>query len=267
VGHSKSKVACDIARQINAELSAQDFQTRVGADTESVFHDRFWDRLDLVVNAVDNVHARLYVDKKCVWHGKPLLESGTLGTKANSQVVIPHKTQCYGDSQDPPEEAIPMCTLRNFPNQIEHCIEWGRDMFNRMFHDIPKEAVAFLSNHQQFLEQLKKSTTQSGMKEQLQEIQRLVELKKNADFFKCVEIAKAHFDEHFDFNIRNLLHMFPEDHKDKDGQPFWSGPKRAPVPLPFDKSDSLHVQFVLACANLIAFNLGIGQERNSAEVA
>jgi len=36
------------------------------------------------VNAVDNIHARLYVDGRCVWYEKPLLESGTLGTKANS---------------------------------------------------------------------------------------------------------------------------------------------------------------------------------------
>jgi ubiquitin-activating enzyme E1 len=99
----------------------------VAPNTENVFTDAFWEDLDFVVNAVDNVKARQYVDGRCVWFEKPLLESGTLGTKANSQMIIPHKTQCYSDSQDPPEESIPMCTLRHFPNQIEHCIEWGRD--------------------------------------------------------------------------------------------------------------------------------------------
>jgi ubiquitin-activating enzyme E1 len=82
---------------------------------------------------VDNKKARLYVDARCVWYEKPLLESGTLGTKANSQMIVPHVTLCYGDSQDPEEKSIPMCTLRNFPNLIEHCIEWGRDSFNAMF--------------------------------------------------------------------------------------------------------------------------------------
>ena len=104
-----------------------------------------------------------------------------------------------------------------------------------MFHDTPKDAVEFFTNHQAFLAQLKQGTTSSGMKEQLEEILRLVELKKTADFTKCIEIAKSYYNEHFDFNIRNLLHMFPEDHKDKDGQPFWSGPKRFPVPLSFEK--------------------------------
>ena len=151
VGDSKSKVACDIAHQMNSSLNVKDFQTRVGSDTESVFNDKFWEELSFVVNAVDNIKARLYVDQKCVWYEKPLLESGTLGTKANSQMIIPHKTQCYGDSQDPPEESIPMCTLRNFPNLIEHCIEWGREQFNKFFFDAPNDTIQYINNSQLFI--------------------------------------------------------------------------------------------------------------------
>ncbi len=52
--------------------------------------------LDLVVNALDNVNARLYVDSRCVYFNKPLLESGTLGPKCNTQDVIPRLTENYG---------------------------------------------------------------------------------------------------------------------------------------------------------------------------
>lgn len=97
-----------------------------------------------MTNAVDNVKARQYIDGKCVWHCKPLMESGTLGTKANVQVVLPKLTQSYNDSTDPPEEAIPMCTLRNFPFQIEHTIEWARDMFVGQFEDSPKEMENYI---------------------------------------------------------------------------------------------------------------------------
>ena len=116
------------------------------------------------------MHARLYVDSKCVWYEKPLLESGTLGTKANSQMVVPHVTQCYGDSQDPPEESIPMCTLRNFPNQIEHCIEWGRDKFNSLFVDTPGDLVSFLDNSNAFMAQLKLNSTTTAIVESLERI-------------------------------------------------------------------------------------------------
>ena len=50
----------------------------------------------LQVNALDNVNARLYVDGRCVYFKKPLLESGTLGPKANTQMVIPRLTENYG---------------------------------------------------------------------------------------------------------------------------------------------------------------------------
>lgn len=43
-----------------------------------------------IVNALDNVNARLYVDSRCVYFCKPLMESGTLGAKCNTQ-VRPHQ--------------------------------------------------------------------------------------------------------------------------------------------------------------------------------
>jgi len=64
-----------------------------------------------------------YMDRRCVYYKKPLLESGTLGTKANVQVVLPHLTESYSSSQDPPEKSIPVCTLKNFPNAIEHTLQ------------------------------------------------------------------------------------------------------------------------------------------------
>ena len=63
------------------------------------------------------------MDQRCVFYKKPLLESGTLGTKGNVQVIIPDLTECYSSSHDPPEKETPMCTVKNFPNSINHCIE------------------------------------------------------------------------------------------------------------------------------------------------
>lgn len=144
VGTPKSKTALEIGVTMNKDLHAESLQKFVSPDTEDIFNDTFWNRLSFVVNAVDNVKARQYVDQRCVWFKKALLESGTLGTKANSQMVIPHLTECYSDSQDPPEDSVPMCTLRNFPNQIEHTIEWGRAAFNDLFVDKAAQAKDYL---------------------------------------------------------------------------------------------------------------------------
>ena len=72
----------------------------------------------------------LYMDQRCVYYRKPLLESGTLGTKGNIQVVLPNVTESYGSSQDPPEKTVPICTLHNFPNVIEHTLQVTIGLYN-----------------------------------------------------------------------------------------------------------------------------------------
>lgn len=65
----------------------------------------------------------MYMDRRCVYYRRPLLETGTLGSKGNTQVVYPFLTESYSSSQDPPEKTIPICTVKHFPNQIEHTIQ------------------------------------------------------------------------------------------------------------------------------------------------
>ena len=85
------------ATALNPAFKPRALQNRVSPNTEDVFDDAFWRDLDVVVNALDNVTARLYVDSRCVYFGKPLLESGTLGPKCNTQMVIPKLTENYGE--------------------------------------------------------------------------------------------------------------------------------------------------------------------------
>jgi ubiquitin-activating enzyme E1 len=47
---------------MNPALNVQDHLTLVSPDTENYFNDPFWESLNFVVNAVDNIKARLYVD-------------------------------------------------------------------------------------------------------------------------------------------------------------------------------------------------------------
>lgn len=92
----KAAVGSQAATALNPAFRPTPLQNRVSPDTEDVFNDAFWKGLDVVVNALDNVTARLYVDSRCVYFGKPLLESGTLGPKCNTQVVVPYMTENYG---------------------------------------------------------------------------------------------------------------------------------------------------------------------------
>ena len=87
VGSSKAQVASALGKKANPQFRVNAMNQFVASTTEHIFTEDMWDGLDLVIGAVDNIKARMYIDSKCVWHHKPFLDSGTLGTKANTQVV------------------------------------------------------------------------------------------------------------------------------------------------------------------------------------
>lgn len=106
--------------------------------TSHIFTDQFFEELDIVTNALDNIAARKYVDIRCVTAKTPLIESGTLGPKGHVQVILPYKTESYGSQQDPEDNTeIPHCTLKMFPEETLHCVEWARDKFGKMFSQGP----------------------------------------------------------------------------------------------------------------------------------
>eukprot|EP00929_Paragymnodinium_shiwhaense_P113862 TRINITY_DN82152_c0_g1_i1.p1 TRINITY_DN82152_c0_g1~~TRINITY_DN82152_c0_g1_i1.p1 ORF type:complete len:1033 (-),score=202.21 TRINITY_DN82152_c0_g1_i1:151-3249(-) len=266
VGKSKSVTAAAAAKVMNPGLNIHAMEMRVGAETEGTFNEDFWNGLHCVVNALDNIQARMYVDSQCVWFAKPLLESGTLGTKANVQVILPHLTQSYGDSQDPPEESFPICTLKYFPNAIEHTIEWSRDLFEERFVGNAQEVNSFLENPDDFLHKLTREGSGTTQLARLRAIRSALDRQLKA-FDACVNFAVDEFQERFHDSICQLLHTFPLDHKTSEGTLFWSSPKRPPNPIRFDVADEVHLGFVTAAANLYAANLGIAGVRDEAAVA
>lgn len=113
---------------------------KVHEGTANVYTEKFFSALDVVANALDNIQARRYVDSRCVSAKVPLLESGTLGPKGHVQVIVPYKTESYGSQNDPGAEEgeIPHCTLKSFPEETLHCVEWARDKFCKLFTQRPK---------------------------------------------------------------------------------------------------------------------------------
>ena len=141
----KSSTAASAVKTMNPSLNITAYQEKVAPDTEHIFGDDFYDKLSGVCTALDNIEARLYVDQRCLFYRLPMLESGTLGTKGNTQVVVPHLTENYGATRDPPEKSIPVCTLKNFPNQITHTLQWARDWFEGAFKQAAEEVNTYLS--------------------------------------------------------------------------------------------------------------------------
>lgn len=259
VGKLKSECAAAAVQAMNPDLNGKidALRDRVGPDTEHIFNEDFWDGLDAVTNALDNVEARTYVDRRCVFFRKPLLDSGTLGTKGNTQVIIPRLTESYSSSQDPPEQSFPMCTLRSFPNRIEHTIAWAKDLFHTYFSGSPEIVNLYLTQPNYLADALKQS---GNGKQTLETLRDYLVTEKPATFEDCIIWARHQFEKQYYNAIAQLLYNFPKDSKTSSGQPFWSGPKRAPDPAKFNPSNPTHLTFVIAAANLRAFNYNISPE-------
>ncbi|MCJ1403687.1 hypothetical protein MMC11_006910 [Xylographa trunciseda] len=256
VGRMKSDAATEAVEAMNPDLKGKivTLKDRVGPETEHIFNETFWEGLDGVTNALDNVDARQYVDRRCVFFRKPLLESGTLGTKGNTQVVLPSLTESYSSSQDPPEQSFPQCTLKSFPNKIEHTIAWAKEKFHGYFVGPPEIVNLYLTKPNYIQETLKQSGNEIGTLENLRDY---LVTEKPLNFDDCIVWARNMFEKEYNNAIQQLLFNFPKDSTTSSGAAFWSGPKRAPNPLKFDVNNPTHLSYVVSAANLHAFNYGI----------
>ncbi|CAJ2633015.1 unnamed protein product [Trifolium pratense] len=256
IGQAKSTVAASAAASINPSFNIEALQNRVSPETENVFHDTFWENLSVVINALDNVNARLYVDQRCLYFQKPLLESGTLGAKCNTQMVIPHLTENYGASRDPPEKQAPMCTVHSFPHNIDHCLTWARSEFDGLLEKTPAEVNTYLSNPSEYTNAMR-TAGDAQAKDNLERVLDCLDRDKCDTFEDCIAWARLKFEDYFANRVKQLTFTFPEDAATSTGAPFWSAPKRFPRPLQFSTADLTHLNFVMSAAILRSETFGI----------
>lgn len=96
----------------------------------------------------------------------------------------------------------------------------------------------------------------------LESVNRVLVDERPSNLHDCVRWARLYWEEQYSNNIKQLLHTFPPNETTTSGAPFWSGPKRCPHPLKFDVSNELHLNYVIAAANLRAYVYGLPQCRD-----
>ncbi|KAG8014818.1 Ubiquitin-like modifier-activating enzyme 6, partial [Nibea albiflora] len=262
----KSTTAAEATRDINPDLQVDAHLNKVSPATESIYNDSFYSRLNLVVTALDNVEARRYVDSRCLSNQRPLLDSGTMGTKGHTEIIVPNLTESYNSHRDPPEEEIPFCTLKSFPSVIEHTIQWARDKFENAFVHKPSMYNSFWQTHPSAEAVLQRMQAGESLEGSFQVIKLLS--RRPSHWEQCIAVARLKFEKYFKRKALQLLHSFPLDTRLKDGSLFWQSPKRPPTPLDFDLKDSLHFTFIVSTARLFAgiYNIPYSEKDLSEEV-
>lgn len=129
---SKAKTARETVLKFNKDA-------QITAHHASIFDPQFdisfFKSFDLVLNALDNLAARRYVNKMCLAANKPLIESGTAGYLGQVSAHLKGVTSCYDCTPKETErKTYPVCTIRSTPSAPIHCIVWGKSfLFSNLF--------------------------------------------------------------------------------------------------------------------------------------
>jgi hypothetical protein len=112
--------------------------------------------------------------------------------------------------------------------------QWSRTQFDNLFVK-PAQAINAYLSEPNYLESTLKYSGQQ--REQVEQIVSYLVTNKPLTFEECIVWARLQFERDYNNDIRQLLFSLPKDAVTSSGQPFWSGPKRAPDPLTFNSSD------------------------------
>ena len=187
---------------------------------------------------------------------------GTLGTKGNTQGVIPNLTESYSSSADPPEAAIPLCTLKSFPYKAEHCVSWGKDIFEQIFNSDIQTLKAGLVDGGDQAENWLLGLSNDDLVRVWENLKLLSERSSHTEAkLNALKWSLSKFYQFFDHDVSKLLLKHPPDslEEEEDGRPgrlFWGGSRKLPSPINFNLSDPLHKDFVIHAA--IIKNRGLG---------
>ena len=199
---------------------------------------------------------------RCIFYSKPLLESGTLGTKSNHEVILPFRTSTYNDAKedDSNENQIAMCTLRSFPYLPLHCIEFAKQAyFSDYFEFGPDQYETFRNDKIAFFEQLESMDAGEQFRS-LSMIKSFLAMQKEApngtiDFPLCVRIAFDRMMEDFRTSILNLCHS-ADSMEQSSGKKFWTGTKRRPRPIDWTATGEAQIpelmEYLYSAAGLYA---------------
>ena len=171
------------------------------------------------------------------------------------QVVVPGLTESCGSSVDPPEPSIPVCTLKHFPYEPAHCVQWGRDLLEglfcgRMGRVREKRWEIVDLGRRKFAEGLVGGIGEAGALEMLRELKEDLDEGLFSDDESVVRAASLLWAVSlvyclFQRSVTGLLRQHPPDSKDEDDQLFWSGTRRLPRIVEYREDVEDEVQQVI----------------------
>jgi ubiquitin-like 1-activating enzyme E1 B len=233
VGRSKALVAAEVISSLRPSVQIKGLY-------ENVFnlkHD-FFEEFNLVFNALDNLAARRYVNRICVFLGKAFIDAGTRGKNGQVTVHVPHVSMCYDCRPKATPKQYAVCTIRSTPSIIEHCIAWGKYLYEALFG--PEDNSNILSE----LASARTCTT-----EELFDLlfKQGLPAQATALEYPTEVVGQLYSDMFATLNFKQLVNTLDFSFTSLKSRPS----------LHFDKNDKLSVHFITSVSNLRCLNFGI----------
>jgi ubiquitin-activating enzyme E1 len=203
---SKSQTAAKKIKSMvnNDNINIIVYENKICKESEDIFNKEFHDNIDIYLNALDNIDARKYMDNQAIKYEKPLIDSGTMGSSGNVQVVIPHLTETYGSTTDPDDQTkIPICTLKSFPYKPEHTIQWARELFENEFIVIPNLIEKYRDNEELYkLNEVDRNLL-------LKQLTKYINFRINEESY--IRLLSTIYYENFEKPIEELIEKYKDD--------------------------------------------------------
>ena len=261
---SKSFCAKREAMKINKDMNIKDYQLLVDDNSRDIFNDEFFEKQNIIISAVDNIKGRKFIDNLCTFYNKILIDSGTEGTRANSDIYYPNKSICLNDSDFIIKKQIPMCTLKNFPTQIEHCIEFSKIIFTELFIKYIEDFKILIDDKNLIITVLEEINDINELYFVIEIYINIFYIIENPSQYSIIKFAIYIYIYYFEYNINKLI----EEKKDE----FVNNPlNKKPSPLKINLDDNNTIlyfeSFYFILSNIINFNhrLDLGEIKKTLE--
>jgi len=253
----KAECAINSIKEMNDKMNCQYFLNIVSKTTESIFNEKFFKAQDAVVMAVDNFEARNYISEQCEKYYVPYFNCGTDGPYANLEAFIPGITEpaSYPTNYN---KIVPSCTLKLFPSNINHCVIWAYDHFEKYFNENIKNLNILYNNTEEYFKIANKIENLGTQYNKIKKKFYFLKIYNEQNFNECIKYSVKKYLKFYKYNIELLLKLNPSDKINaKTKTKFWSGNKRLPHPLNFDINDDMCFKFIKSFSILLAKALNI----------
>ena len=234
IGKSKAEVAAKVIKELRPNVQINGINGNITS-----FDDSFFQQFSIVFNALDNLAARRYVNRMCNFSNIPLIDAGTKSKSGQVTIHIPKVTSCYDCEPKAVQKEYPVCTIRLTPSKPEHCIAWGKYLYEALFG--PEDPSNILSDMQIDTNSDISTLFQLLFIKDMPEKARLLDFPLSYSLQLIKETGIPTYEE-----LVNGLAYSYEALKNREKRPF-------------SKNDKIAVQFIAAISNIraIIFNISV----------